>query len=266
MLAGAVLDGFKDRGVSYIMDISNLKRIQQELEQRARELARSNEELEQFAYIASHDLQEPIRTMAGFANLLEKKYKDKLDEDAHDFIGFIVDAADRMKKLITTLLEYSRVNTRGTAFTEVHFEKVVSRVVSMLQPKIQDAQATITWDPLPVAIADENQIAQIFEHLLGNALKFRDERPLSIHIWAEEHISYWQFAVRDTGIGIDMAYAQRIFQVFQRLHTRDKYEGTGIGLSICKRILDRHNGDIWVESVLGEGSTFYFTIAKLPVG
>jgi PAS domain S-box-containing protein len=262
MLAGAVLDGFTDRGVSYVMDISNLKKVQHELEQRARELARSNDELEQFAYIASHDLQEPIRTMAGFANLLEKKYKNKLDQDAHDFIGFIVDAADRMKKLITTLLEYSRVNTRGTAFTEVDFEKIIARVLSILQPKIQEAGATITRDPLPVAMADENQMIQVFEHLLGNALKFRDGQPLTIHIQAEEHTAHWQFTVRDTGIGIDMAYAQRIFQVFQRLHTRDKYEGTGIGLAICKRIIDRHQGTIWVESVLGEGSTFYFTIAK----
>jgi PAS domain S-box-containing protein len=262
MLAGAMLEGFEDRGVSYIMDITNLKKVQQELEQRARELVRSNEELEQFAYIASHDLQEPIRTMAGFANLLEKKYKDKLDKDAHDFIGFIVDAADRMKKLITTLLEYSRVNTRGTAFTEVDFKKIVVRVVAILQPKIQEAGATITWDSLPVALADENQMVQVFEHLLNNAIKYRDERPLVIHIRAEEYISHWQFAITDTGIGLDMAYAQRIFQVFQRLHTRDKYEGTGIGLAICKRIIDRHHGNIWVESVLGEGSTFYFTIAK----
>jgi PAS domain S-box-containing protein len=262
MLAGAVLDGFKDRGVSYVMDISNLKKVQHELEQRARELARSNEELEQFAYIASHDLQEPIRTMAGFANLLEKKYKDKLDQDAHDFIGFIVDAADRMKKLITTLLEYSRVNTRGTAFSEVDFDKIIARVLSILQPKIQEAHAVITWDPLPVITADESQMIQVFEHLLGNALKFRDDRPMAIHIRAEEYTSHWQIAVSDTGIGFDMTYAQRIFQVFQRLHTRDKYEGTGIGLAICKRILDRHHGNIWAESVLGEGSTFYFTIAK----
>jgi PAS domain S-box-containing protein len=262
MLAGAVLDGFKDRGVSYVLDITNLKKVQQELEQRAKELARSNEELEQFAYIASHDLQEPIRTMAGFANLLEKKYKDKLDKDAHDFIGFIVDAADRMKKLISTLLEYSRVNTRGTAFKDVDLDKTLVRVTSILQPAILAAKATVTWDPLPLIVADENQISQVFEHLLSNALKFRDERPVDIHIRSEVYPTHWLFAVSDTGIGIDMAYSQRIFQVFQRLHTRDKYEGTGIGLSICKRILDRHNGNIWVESVLGQGSTFYFTIAK----
>jgi PAS domain S-box-containing protein len=262
LLAGAVLDGFTDRGVSYVLDITNLKKVQQELEQRARELARSNEELEQFAYIASHDLQEPIRTMAGFANLLEKKYKDKLDTDAHDFIGFIVDAADRMKKLITTLLEYSRVNTRGTAFTEVDVEKILLRVSAILQPKIQEAKATLTWDPMPTIYADGNQLSQVFEHLLNNAIKFRDQRPLTIHIQVENQPAFWQFAVQDTGIGIDMAYAQRIFQVFQRLHTRDKYEGTGIGLAICKRILDRHNGHIWVDSILGKGSVFYFTIAK----
>jgi light-regulated signal transduction histidine kinase (bacteriophytochrome) len=200
--------------------------------------------------------------MAGFANLLEKKYKDRLDKDAQEFIGFIVDAADRMKKLISTLLEYSRVNTRGTSFVQVDVEKVINRVISIFAQKITQANASITWDTLPVICADENQLSQVFEHLLSNALKFRDSKPLSIHIWAAEQPTHWLFAMRDTGIGLDMAYAGRIFQVFQRLHTRDKYEGTGIGLAICKRIIDRHDGQIWVESTLDEGSTFYFTIAK----
>ncbi|QHT68471.1 hypothetical protein GXP67_18395 [Rhodocytophaga rosea] len=236
--------------------------MQKELEERARELARSNEELEQFAYIASHDLQEPLRTMAGFANLLEKKYKNRLDQDANEFIEFIVDAAERMKKLITNLLEYSRINNKEAPFGAVDFNKVVSKVIYGLQNKLQSGDVEIKLNQLPVLQANEGQMQQVFSHLLGNAVKFRDERPLKIEIWAEEKDTQWQFAVKDTGIGINMAYATRIFQVFQRLHTRDKYEGTGIGLSVCKKIVEKHGGEIWVDSVPDVGSTFYFTIRK----
>lgn len=262
LLGGARLEGFSDRGVSYILDITHLKKVQKELEERARELARSNEELEQFAYIASHDLQEPLRTMAGFANLLEKKYKNRLDQDANEFIEFIVDAADRMKKLITNLLEYSRINTKESPFEAVDFNKVLSKVIYGLQGKIQSGDVEIKSQTLPMLQSNEGQMQQVFAHLLGNAVKFRDERPLQIEIWAEERETHWLFAVKDTGIGINMAYATRIFQVFQRLHTRDKYEGTGIGLSVCKKIVEKHGGEIWVESVPDVGSTFYFTIRK----
>jgi PAS domain S-box-containing protein len=262
MLGGAVLEGFQDRGVSYVLDITRLKNTQRELEQRAMELARSNEELEQFAYIASHDLQEPLRTMAGFANLLEKKYKHQLDQDAVEFIGFIVDASERMKKLITNLLEFSRINSKNVPFAPADVGVIVNKIIISLQNRIKDSNTFIEHGPMPVLSADSAQITQLFQHLIGNAIKFRDEKPLYIQIQAAEQEKDWLFSVSDTGIGIDMAYSTRIFQVFQRLHPRDKYEGTGIGLAVCKKIVQRHGGNIWVESQLGTGSTFYFTIKK----
>jgi light-regulated signal transduction histidine kinase (bacteriophytochrome) len=262
IVGGARLEGFNDRGVSYVLDITAFKNVQKELEKRARELSQSNEELEQFAYIASHDLQEPLRTMAGFANLLEKKYKHKLDQDAVEFIEFIVDAAERMKRLITNLLEYSRITSKPSTHETVHIEDVIAKVLYQLQAKIRQQDIEIIYDPLPVLTANPAHMNQLFHHLLSNAIKFRDEKPLLIKITAREHPSHWLFEVSDTGIGIDMAYATRIFQVFQRLHARDKYEGTGIGLAVCKKIVEKHGGEIWVESVPTEGSTFFFTLQK----
>jgi light-regulated signal transduction histidine kinase (bacteriophytochrome) len=220
IVGGARLEGFNDRGVSYVLDITAFKNVQKELEKRARELSQSNEELEQFAYIASHDLQEPLRTMAGFANLLEKKYKHKLDQDAVEFIEFIVDAAERMKRLITNLLEYSRITSKPSTHETVHIEDVIAKVLYQLQAKIRQQDIEIIYDPLPVLTANPAHMNQLFHHLLSNAIKFRDEKPLLIKITAREHPSHWLFEVSDTGIGIDMAYATRIFQVFQRLHAR----------------------------------------------
>lgn len=262
LLGSATLEGNRESGVSLVLDITQLKKVRLELERRAQELARSNEELEQFAYITSHDLQEPLRTMAGFANLLEKKYKHQLDDDAKEFIAFIVDAAERMKKLINNLLEYSRISAKQPVFAPTDFNAALERTIEQLQHKFRATDPGIQYSALPTLPADSPQIGQLFSHLLSNAVKFRDDKPLEITVSATERDTDWLFAMRDTGIGLEMTYANKIFQVFQRLHARDAYEGTGIGLAICKKIVERHGGAIWVEAGLGTGATFYFTIAK----
>jgi PAS domain S-box-containing protein len=226
------------------------------------ELRRSNDELEQFAYVASHDLQEPLRAVAGMVQLLGQRYQGKLDERADEYIGHAVEASTRMQKLINDLLDYSRVNRLGRSFESTAVERSLNNALANLQLAIQESQAQITHDPLPTLMTDSGQLTQVLQNLIGNAIKFRGERPLHIHIGAKKIEQAWQFEVSDNGIGIESKYYERIFLVFQRLHTRREYPGTGIGLALCKKIIERHGGQIWVESQPGLGSTFYFTIPE----
>ena len=243
-------------------DISDLSRIEAELRRSMDELKRSNQELEQFAYVASHDLQEPLRMVASYTQLLERRYRDQLDRDATDFIHYAVDGANRMQRLINDLLQYSRVKTRGEPLRSTDLNAVLGQVHRNLATAIDESRAIITHDELPMVPADESQLASVFQNLLSNAIKFcRDEIP-RIHVAAEDRGDAWQISVEDNGIGIDPEFQDRIFRIFQRLHGRDEYPGTGIGLAIGRRIVERHGGRLWVESRLGEGATFYFTLPK----
>ena len=257
-------------------DITERKRAEEELklyrehleeltaqsEERARQLARSNSDLEQFAYVASHDLQEPLRMVASYVQLLAQRYKGRLDADADEFISYAVAGATRMQALINDLLAYSRVSTRAGAFEPTDCEPVLQEALLNLKLTVEESKARITHDPLPTIEADRMQMAQLFQNLIGNAVKFRNETPPEIHVSAESTNGGWLFWVRDNGIGMDMKCAQRIFAIFARLHPAGTYPGMGIGLAICKRIVERHGGRIWVESEPGKGSTFYFTIPR----
>jgi light-regulated signal transduction histidine kinase (bacteriophytochrome) len=237
-----------------------LQQANERLRQQAEELVATNKDLEQFAYIASHDLQEPLRAVSGFVSLLQQRYGGKLDEKADSYISAAVDGAARMQALISGLLEYSRVGTRGNPPAPTKADEAVQEAVKNLQVLIQESGATITAAPLPTVQADAIQLTHLFQNLLANALKFRAERPPEVHVGARREDGRWVFWVRDNGIGIDRQYNERIFLIFQRLHTRRQYPGTGIGLAICKRIVERHGGSIWVESQPGQGATFYFTL------
>jgi light-regulated signal transduction histidine kinase (bacteriophytochrome) len=231
-----------------------------ELRERAKDLARSNSELQQFAYVASHDLQEPLRMVASFTQLLAKRYSEKLDDDARDFINYAVDGATRMQTLISDLLNYSRVGTQGNPLVPTDSEALFSRVLDSIKFAMEDSGAVISHDPLPVVLADSQQLGQLFQNLLTNAIKFRGERPPNVRISAERNGNDWKISVRDNGIGISQEHADRIFVIFQRLHTKTEYPGTGIGLAICKKIVERHGGRIWIEPSPGGGATFCFTI------
>ncbi len=235
--------------------------LEQLVEARTEELSRSNAELEQFAYVASHDLQEPLRMISSYTQLLSRRYHGKLDADADEFIAYAVDGATRMQKLINDLLAYSRVGTRGKLFAHVDCGAIVEHVLANLSLVIEESGAQVTCTALPVLTGDESQLSQLFQNLIGNALKFRGANPPLVQIAAERRGEEWFFSVRDNGIGIETTYFDRIFVIFQRLHTRDQYPGTGIGLAICKKIVNRHGGRIWVESVYGEGTSFFFTLA-----
>ena len=227
----------------------------------AEELARSNAELEQFAYVASHDLQEPLRMVASYTQLLARRYHGRLDSDADEFIGFAVEGVKRMQALINDLLAFSRVGTRGGAFERVDGELVLARVLENLAPALEEADAAVTHDHLPTVTADAVQLGQVFQNLIANAVKFHKpgSRPC-IHVSAERSPDGWVFSVTDKGIGIEPEYMDRIFVLFQRLHSRAEYPGTGIGLAMCKKIVERHGGRIWLESEPGEGTIFYFSI------
>ena len=229
------------------------------------ELARSNQELEQFAYVASHDLQEPLRMVRSYMQLLEKRYKDKLDEDANEFITFAIDGATRMHLLINGLLLYSRVGTKGKRFELTNCAEVLQAVLANLALAIEANGVRITYDDLPTIMADDVQLIQLFQNLIGNAIKFRGDQSPKIHVGIKRGDSEWVFWVRDNGIGMDPQQTERIFMIFQRLHTNEEYEGTGIGLAVCKKIVERHAGRIWVESEPGKGSTFFFTIPDRDV-
>ena len=231
-----------------------------ELGERAKELERSNLELQQFAYVASHDLQEPLRTISSFTQLLAKRYQNQLDDKAREFINFAVDGCKRMQMLINDLLSFSRVGTQGKEFAAVSCEAALERVLKMMKLTIEGSKARITKDPLPIVLADELQLCQLLQNLIGNAIKFKGEDAPRIHISAEAVGIGWKIAVRDNGIGIAPEQNDRIFIIFQRLHTKMQYPGTGIGLAICKKIAERHGGKIWVEPDPEGGSVFYFTI------
>lgn len=242
---------------------NKLKKSKENLKALIEELKRSNEELQQFAYVSSHDLQEPLRTITSFTQLLERRYKDKLDSDADEFIEYIVDAAKRMQSLINDLLNYSRVATRGKEFKLTDVGDIIGDTLSNLRAAISENNAEITHDELPEIMADKRQMTQLFQNLIGNAIKFKKPEVLpKIHISArkDENKNEYVFSVRDNGIGIETQYLERIFIIFQRLHTRDEYSGTGIGLAVSKKIVERHGGKIWVESEPNAGSVFYFTI------
>ena len=226
----------------------------------ADELKRSNADLQQFAFTASHDLQEPLRGIESFIKLLEKRYKGKLDEKADEYIDYVVDDVQRMQMLIKDLLEYSRVSVKEKIFCPVNCSVVLEQALKNLRLSIEESRADVTYDLLPVVMGDEAQLIRLFQNLIGNAIKFRGWEPLKIHISAGREGAEWIFSIRDTGIGIDPRQAERIFIIFQRLHSRQEYPGTGIGLAICKRIVERHGGRIWVESEPGKGATFCFTI------
>ncbi len=234
-----------------------------ELAQLAQDLELSNAELKKFAYVASHDLQEPLNQVSNYVQLLEMRYAEALDEDASEFINFAVEGVSLMQTLIDDVLAYSKVDMRAVEFELTEAETALERAIANLRGRIHQTGATVTHDPLPTVMADSTQLMQLFLNLISNAIKFRSEKPPEIQISSKRLEDAWLFSVQDNGIGIDPQYAERIFVIFQRLHTRDEYPGTGMGLAICKKILECHRGRIWVESELGQGSTFYFTI---PVG
>jgi len=242
-----------------VVDITERKKLEEELK-------RSNNELQQFAYVASHDLQEPLRTISSFTQLLEHRYKEKLDPDADEFMDYVVEAAQRMQQMILDLLEYSKIMTTGEKFIKMDSNEALDTALFYLKGLIEDCNVEIIHEKLPLVIADQGQLTKVFQNLISNSIKFsKHDEPPKIRISAElgknrEYI----FSVQDNGIGMDPQYVERIFTIFQRLHTLDEYQGTGIGLAIVKRIVERHGGRIWVESELGVGSTFYFIIPGLP--
>jgi light-regulated signal transduction histidine kinase (bacteriophytochrome) len=244
------------------VELDERRRAERRLARYAEDLARSNAELEQFAYVASHDLQEPLRMVASFTQLLGKRYQGKLDQDADEFIGYAVEGANRMQHLINDLLAYSRVGTRGKPLEPTDCDAVMQQARDNLAKAMEESGTIIYRDPLPVVHGDKVQLLQLFQNLLANAIKFRGPETPQIRVSAERQGSEWVFAFRDNGIGIAPEHQERIFSVFQRLHQRSEYPGTGIGLAICKKIVERHSGRIWVESQPGQGSTFYFSIPE----
>ena len=236
------------------------KHQETELAHKTRELAQSNAELQQFAYVASHDLQEPLRMVASYTQLLGKRYQGKLDKDADEFIGYAVDGATRMQRLIRDLLEYSRVGSENKSLEHTDCEVVLRQVLDNLSASVRERHAEVTHDPLPIVHANPTHLTQVFQNLIGNALKFQGDSPAKIHVGARTLPDGWEFSIRDNGVGIPADQLGRIFSIFQRLHGQSEYPGTGIGLAICKRIVEKYGGNIRVESELGTGSIFYFTL------
>jgi signal transduction histidine kinase len=231
------------------------------LVEQTKELERSNSELQQFAYVASHDLQEPLRMVASFTQLLAKRYSEKLDDDARDFINYAVDGATRMQTLISDLLNYSRVGTQGKPLVPTDSAALVKKVLDSLRCSIEESGAVIALDSLPFVLSDPQQLGQLFQNLIANAIKFRREEPPQIRIFADRIGKDWKISVQDNGIGISAEHSDRVFIIFQRLHTKTEYPGTGIGLAICKKIVERHGGRIWIEPSVGGGTTVCFTIS-----
>jgi PAS domain S-box-containing protein len=247
----------------FMKDITKAKQAELDLQNQKQDLARSNAELQQFAYVASHDLQEPLRMITSYLELLERRYKGQLDDKADQFIAYAVDGATRMQILINDLLSYSRVGTSTQDWQAVDCEKIVQIVLSNLHLASIQSHAIITHDALPKVNADSSQMIQLFQNLISNAIKFRGEDPPQIHIGVDCADGKWLFSVQDNGIGMEVQYLDRIFIIFQRLHSKTEYPGTGIGLAVCKKIVERHGGNLWVESQPNEGATFYFTIPQI---
>jgi light-regulated signal transduction histidine kinase (bacteriophytochrome) len=241
-------------------EITTRKQVEETLARQAAALQRSNEELQQFAHIVAHDLQEPLRVVSTYAQFLAQQYQGKLDAEADTFIGYMVDGAARGRALIRDLLLFSQVEGQAQEFTEINSEEVFTDTLNVLRVAVEESGATVTHDPLPAVRADALQLGQVFQNLLGNALKFRGATPPRIHISARREGRQWEFAVRDNGIGIELRHTGQVFELFRRLHPRDKYPGTGVGLAICKKIIERHGGRLWVESAPGQGATFFFTL------
>ncbi len=257
----AVEKALQEQNLLLQQEISSRQRAESALLKSNQELARSNAELEQFAYVASHDLQAPLATIASYAQLLEKRYKDQLDSQAIKFIGNIVHGCTRMQSLIDDLLEYSRVGRSQKPFQLTDCHHAIKQTVANLQGAIRETEAVVTYSDLPTVIGDISQLVQLFQNLIGNAIKYRKDAQPAVHITACKQEENWLFSISDNGIGIAPQHQERIFQIFQRLHTQREYSGTGIGLAICQKIVERHGGCIWVESEPGRGSTFYFTLA-----
>lgn len=245
-----------------IRDITKRKIDEEKLKQKTIELERSNNELEQFAYVASHDLQEPLRTISSYVQLLASRYKNKLDKDAMEFIEYTVDGSNRMRELINSLLEYSRIN-RVKPFEEVNLTDLIEEIMLDMKEQIKSSKAVVKYDDLPVIYCDKTLMGRLFQNLIGNGLKFRGDQKPEIIISALKKNGAYEFSVKDNGIGIKKEYWDKIFVIFQRLNNRETYPGTGIGLSICKKIVEKHGGEIWVDSEPGKGSTFHFTIKQL---
>ncbi|MBN2620592.1 PAS domain S-box protein [candidate division WOR-3 bacterium] len=244
------------------LDVTAQVQAKEKLSKTLEDLKRSNKELEQFAYVASHDLQEPLRMISSYTQLLGQRYKDHLDQNAKDFINYSIDGANRMQSLINDLLLYSRVGTKSIALTTTDCSSVIEKVHANLMIAIEENHVIITNDDLPTIVADEGQLVQLFQNLITNAIKFRRDENPRIHISAEEKADEWIFSIKDNGIGIESEFKDRIFVIFQRLHAKGKYSGTGMGLAICKKIVERHDGRIWLDSVPGKGTTFFFSIPK----
>jgi light-regulated signal transduction histidine kinase (bacteriophytochrome) len=243
-----------------VTDISQQKRVEEDLRRTAEELMRSNAELEQLAYVASHDLQEPLRMVTSFVQLLQRRYEGQIDAKADKWITYAADGTVRMQQLIDDLLLFLWTGRHQFTFEPTDCEQVLQTVLANLKLSLTRQSATITHDPLPIICADELQITRLFQNLIGNAVKFHSAAPLHIHVSAKLQGATWVFSVCDNGIGIEPQYAERVFEIFQRLHTHDEYPGTGIGLTICKKIVERHGGRIWVESELGRGAAFRFVL------
>jgi len=241
-------------------DITERKQGEERLSRLVSKLSTANRDLSQFAYVASHDLQEPLRMISSYLQLLSRRYSGHLDKDADEFIGYAVDGANRLQRMINDLLVLSRIGTRGGAFAKTDVDLVLNLAMTNLKIVIEESSAKITYGNLPTVDADEVQLTMLFQNLIANAIKFRSDNSPAIDVSAERGVGEWVFSVRDNGIGIDPQYQNRLFVIFERLHSAAKYSGTGIGLALCRRIVERRGGRIWVESALGKGSTFRFTI------
>jgi signal transduction histidine kinase len=260
---GYIIKPVNKTELKYIIDLALYKRqMEEELKETVKKLQRSNEELERFAFVASHDLQEPLRMVSSFTQLLERRYKDQLDAEALEYIKFAVEGAQRMHLLINDLLAYSRVTSKTDEFEDVNLEKVLDEVLFNLEIQIEKNNVVITRDTLPKLHVDYSQMVQVFQNLIGNSIKYKSDKTPKIHISVLNSSDNWLFGVKDNGIGIKPKYFNQIFHIFRRLHAQYEYEGTGIGLAITQRIIEKHGGKIWVESELGKGSTFYFNIPK----
>jgi light-regulated signal transduction histidine kinase (bacteriophytochrome) len=255
-------EGKRPQRLVTVEDVSERKQRAAELQRTNAALVRSNLDLQRFAYIASHDLQTPLRSIASFVDLLRSTYGDTLDAQAKDWLARTTQSVDHLQTLIRDLLEYSRVDVEPRPFEQVSMREAFDRASSLLDAAVREAAATVTSDELPEVTGDRSQLVQLLLNLLGNAIKYRGAEPPRVHVTAQSRGDDWLFEVRDNGIGIAEKHHQQVFEVFKRLHDQKQYPGTGIGLAICRRVLDRHGGKIWVESKLGEGSAFFFTIAK----